>query len=440
MEYRVEGTLPDLPASAPGYRLGSATTAAAVQKLAVSLGLTGDVKEEANAWVVRAGDRELRVERFAGLPWSLGQACGESPVPSQGGESVVTCAGTAVATEGGGGSASVGSAVAGDCPPDAECVVPDPATAPVPDPIPVATTAPAAAPPVQIAPAAPLCDPGTACLGAPVAPCKGADQSCGGGVAPACAAGATCAPPAPPAPNCAPGAICAQPASPAPAPAPGLPPGAEPAPPPPTDLPVPEPPVKPLRPADLPSRQEADRIARTGFARLGVGTEGFALDDGFLTWEARVEARVDGLPVLGLGTSLSIGSKGEVVRANGYLAVPDRIGDYPLVGVDAGLKRLTTGFGAGPGPRPLVAIDQPAPVGGVAQSAPAPCSSDPAIACQTTPLTTVPGFLPPPTVITGVHLALLQLGDALVPAYAFELAGGAGPVPVPAVPDEWLDK
>lgn len=175
-------------------------------------------------------------------------------------------------------------------------------------------------------------------------------------------------------------------------------------------------------------------MARAAFARLGVGTEGFVLEDGWATWEARVEARVDGLPVVGLGTSLSIGAKGEIERANGFLAAPDRIGDYPLVGVQAGLKRLTTGFGAGSGPRTMVATDDTA----VRQDLPEPgiaVCDDPAVKCVTPPQP-----LLPPQVITGVHLALLQTGDVLVPAYAFELAEGGGAVPVPAVTDEWLDQ
>lgn len=431
-DYRVEGTLPDLPATAPAYRLGSATTAGAVQKLAESLGVEGDVKAEPHAWIVGDGQRELRVERFAGLPWSLGQACDESPVKSQNGESIVTCSGTAVATQVGRGSLPVTVATAatatataptGDCPADAECVVPDPGVGAAP--IPVPTTAidggPASSP---VARPSPSCPPGAACLTAPAAPCKVADGPCGQGIAPVCSPDATCIEPSPPTPALPP----------------GPPPGAEPATPPsPGDLPVFEPPVQPPRPPDLPSRQEAERIARDAFARLGVATDGFQLDDGWLTWEARVQSRVDGLPVIGLGTSLSVGAKGEIVRANGFLALPDRIGDYPLVGVAAGLKRLSTGFGSGPGPRPLIATDDTAVPFAAREPAIILCGGDPPPSCP--PPTTVPAELAPPTqVITGVHLALLQLGDALVPAYAFELAGGGGPIPVPAVTDEWLDQ
>lgn len=446
VEYRVEGTLADLPSSAPAYRLGSVVTADAIQRLAVSLGLKGEVGEDGETWVVRSGERELRVQRFGGLPWYLGSACPEVAVSFPDGGTVVSCSATAVAATpiDGGGGAAAGSV--GGCAPDAECVVPDrlsPTTAP-------AALAPVSPPvPSTVAPPVPACPPGTMCT-------TGPDPASTG--------------------SCAPNVKCV-----APTPAP-VPPGAEPAPAPDRPADVELPIDRPPRPADLPSEEEARALARAGFARLGVGTEGLVIEDGWFTWEARVEARVDGVPVVGLGTSLSIGAGGEIVRGNGYLASPDRIGDYPLVGVEAGLKRLTTGFGFGAGPRTMVATDQGAAVGGAPRPAIARCD-DSAENCSaptlpTPPQPTSPEQVPPPPtsskptfpeqaplelapeqaspepvpvpvpptpapvvqVVTGVHLALLQVGDFLVPAYEFELADGGGTVPVPAVTDEWLDQ
>jgi hypothetical protein len=52
-------------------------------------------------------------------------------------------------------------------------------------------------------------------------------------------------------------------------------------------------------------------------------------------------------------------------------------------------------------------------------------------------------MVPPEPVVqtvTGAHLVLLQVGDALVPAYVFTLAEGGDTGPVPAVTDQWLDQ
>jgi len=157
------------------------------------------------------------------------------------------------------------------------------------------------------------------------------------------------------------------------------------------------------------------------------------VDDGWSTWEARVDSSVDGLPVVGMGTAVSIGVDGQVVRASGFLAAPDRIGDYPLAGVDAGLDRLRGGAGGwsafDDGPPPLPAGAEPAG----AEPAGAPCG-DPTVSC----LPTEPAPEAVVQVVTGVRLGLLHLGDALVPAYLFDLEGG-GTIPVPAVVERWLD-
>lgn len=363
MEYRVEGKLPDLASTAPAYRLGSATTTAAVGRLATALGVDGQVKEDRDGWVVRAGDRELRVARVAGLPWYLGASCPDAPESSDG-QTVPCASAVAVARAVDAGAGSSGAPVsspgsagsAGGCPPE-KCVVPG------------------SEPAVDLP-----CEPGAACTTAP-------------------------------APSCPPDATCAEPAP----------------------IPLPEP-EKPVRPADLPSEADARTLARDVFARLGVGTDGIVVDDGWLTWEARVESRVDGLAVIGMGTGVSIGSKGVVERAYGYLATPNRIGDYPLVGPDAGLRRLSEGFGGGfgGGPRPLMAKDDAATIGQIEPAMPE--CGDPTVSC-------VPPPQPAPLVqvVSGAHLALLQTGEVLVPAYVFELEDG-GTVPVPAVTDEWLDQ
>ena len=417
MEYRVEGELPDLASTAPAYRLGSATTTAAVGRLATALGVDGEVKEDRDGWVVRSGDRELRVARVAGLPWYLGSSCLDAAVSSDG--QTASCArAVAVAVDAGAGSSgapvsSPGSAgSAGACPPGG-CVVSDPAPAvDLPcEPGTACTTQ--AAPPICTDSANRPCRvPAPAPSPAPV--CKDGTVECLPAPVPSCPPDVPCSVPAP---SCPPAPACVEPF---PVPEPGQP--------------VPEP-EKPVRPADLPSEADARTLARDVFTRLGVGTDGIVVDDGWMTWEARVEARVDGLPVIGMDTGVSIGPKGAIERAYGYLAVPDKIGDYPLVGADAGLRRLTDGFGGGfgGGPRPLVATDDGAVAKGQIEPAMPECA-DPTVSC-------VPPPQPAPfvQVVTGAHLALLQTGEVLVPAYVFELKDG-GTIPVPAVTDEWLDQ
>lgn len=419
-EYKVAGTLPELPSTAPGYQLGTTTTAAAVRALAEALGLDGEVVEKDGAWVVTAGGKELRVDEAPGLPWYLGPSCPEQPVSSDGpADLVARFCGQGVAVGSGSGLAPA----------------PEPAPA-VAEPVckvtPTGEVCSAASPTVAVASPAPVPSP-------TVAACK------------------------PDATDCAV--------------------------PPPVDTPVPVPlpaPDPPARPAGFPTREAAERQARDLFDRLGVGTVDFAMDDGWLTWEARVEPNVDGLPVFGLWHSVSIGAGGEVERANGYLARPERIGDYPLVGVAKGLERLknpatmsaggavatdvATFEATGETIEPATTVVDGDSTAGSVGSAGAGVSgitaeeaakleaerreaeanvdcADPTVRCQTAPppdLVVDP--LPPVPVepvvqtITGVHLALMQIDAVLVPVYVFELEEGGETFPVPAVTDEWLQE
>src|SRR5205823_1120919 len=134
-----------------------------------------------------------------------------------------------------------------------------------------------------------------------------------------------------------------------------------------------------------------------------------------------------GLPTSGWSWSVAVGPNREIANANGWLAAPEQGDDYPLAGVDAGLKRLKENP-YGPGPVPLGAAREQLMPECVAPD----CASP-------TPLVRT---------ITGVRLGLLfapLAGGAspdrtlLVPAYLFDIKDG-GTIPVLAVADEFLPK
>jgi hypothetical protein len=205
----------------------------------------------------------------------------------------------------------------------------------------------------------------------------------------------------------------------------------------------------------LPSRAEAEQLARTDLSRAGLDLQGAVLDTsgGIGEWFVSVIPAVGGVPVGAAAWSMAVGPHGSLLTASGWLAGPASAGDYPLVGVPAGLDRLRAGGTwilrggpGGPGPMPMMgassglnAASQGSPVQ-VAPLAPLPPACVAGPACPTpTP--------PPPTIVTvtGVHLGLAwgtpagsNVSEAwLVPVYVFELGGG-GTVPVLAVADRFI--
>jgi hypothetical protein len=155
------------------------------------------------------------------------------------------------------------------------------------------------------------------------------------------------------------------------------------------------------RPADLPSREEAERTGYEALRRAGVGrawaVQTFDLGS---AWRVEVDPAVDGVPAAGYSWRATVGPGGRVVQASGYLARPSATDAYPLVGTKAGLERL----------REVAPVRLP----------PTPCCNE------------VPG-----TVVV-VKLGLMHVGANLVPAYLFELEGAPTPVAVPAVEDRYL--
>jgi hypothetical protein len=183
-----------------------------------------------------------------------------------------------------------------------------------------------------------------------------------------------------------------------------------------------EAPVPLVRPDDLPSLDEAERIALD----LLRDTGSFVGDDPVVTssdtgvsWSVTVAPTVDGLPVMGMGSHVEVGSEGLVLSASGWLAQPERGDSYPLVDTDEALERLRAGGG--------FATDATDADAGASE----PALDQPAIACVDCPE-------PEPYVITvtGVHPALMAAGAYLVPAYVFETS--SGDMPVVAVIDELL--
>lgn len=171
--------------------------------------------------------------------------------------------------------------------------------------------------------------------------------------------------------------------------------------------------VDPPRPADLPSKAEAEAAGRKLLTRLGVDLDQaeVRVDDGITVWNVVADPVVGGLPTVGFTTSVAVGPKGAVTYANGWLGSPDKGDRYPLIGTAAGIQRLNDEQA-----RILIA---PAP--GV----------------------TGPEAEPRVVRVTGVRLGLQLFSTFektapayLVPTYLFATDGGE--LPVVAVTDRYL--
>jgi hypothetical protein len=81
-------SLPQLPSEARAYRLGSDPAPGSVERLAAAFDLHGTVDSDAGGWIVRDGNRLVRVQRTDGLPWFFSTIDGtckvvpETPPPS----------------------------------------------------------------------------------------------------------------------------------------------------------------------------------------------------------------------------------------------------------------------------------------------------------------------------------------------------------------------
>jgi hypothetical protein len=100
--------------------------------------------------------------------------------------------------------------------------------------------------------------------------------------------------------------------------------------------------LKPPARVQLPDRAAAERIARDLLARVGAPMAGIDLRlvQSFDRWSVSALPSVDGKPTSGFLWTASIGAKGQVLSATGWLGVP-RPGDvYPLITEQEALQRL----------------------------------------------------------------------------------------------------
>jgi hypothetical protein len=140
------------------------------------------------------------------------------------------------------------------------------------------------------------------------------------------------------------------------------------------------PPVDPpRRPADLPSLDEAERIARRLLTDAGMDLGGARVttSDATTQWLVTVEPRVGGLPSPGTTASVSVGPGGRIESAFGHVGRAEELGDYQMLDTPTALDRLDDGGGGGmPVPLPLPAdgaITGEASGSATAGAAAAPC-------------------------------------------------------------------
>jgi hypothetical protein len=253
----------------------------------------------------------------------------------------------------------------------------------------------------------------------------------------------------------------------------------------------------PSRPDGMPTKDEAERTARALWAKAGVrpADAKVVVDDNFSQWYVHFTPQVDGREVAGMDVSVVVGPKRAVESASGWLGGVDKVGDYPLISLQAAVDRLNASMTAGPPclratVRCLPAEEAPpvtettipgavpVPLRCEPLDSGAPTTTQPPPACQPgtagsgggltgsgsagagsastgsagaagssgtvvdPPPTTIPGTDGPPprqvVVITGARLALQSVDDYLVPVYVFAIQGGGETGPIPAVPDRLL--
>jgi hypothetical protein len=92
----------------------------------------------------------------------------------------------------------------------------------------------------------------------------------------------------------------------------------------------------------LPSRAEAERVARDLAARAGLDLDGAVVRvrDDYATRTVAIDPAVGGQPTSGFAWTVAVAAGGTSRLATGYLATPLPADTYPLIGVEAGFERL----------------------------------------------------------------------------------------------------
>ena len=202
------------------------------------------------------------------------------------------------------------------------------------------------------------------------------------------------------------------------------------------DRPVSSPPTpaRPVRRPALPSRAEAERVARDLAARAGLDLDGarVRVRDDYATRTVTIDPAVGGQPTSGFAWTVAVGAGGTIRHATGWLATPQPADTYPLIGAEAGFEQLKRLPPLGPlkwAEAPAMEVD--------------PCPAGSKLPCAAKPLA------PRVASVTGVRLGLqrvpaLATGERpadlayLLPAYLFDLEGGwTDTRPVLAVPERY---
>lgn len=210
---------------------------------------------------------------------------------------------------------------------------------------------------------------------------------------------------------------------------------------------------EPEPPTGVPGEDQALQQAKDLLATLGYDAGAFEYDVYADEWGASVS----GMLLLGgerspLTVSVGFGAEGAITWASGFLAQPEQVGEFPLVGADVGLERLNDDSGmwlwyGGPGMMARDAVTTDVAIAGTADEAPAggelgapePMPVD-SVLVDPVPVEEMP---PMEIHLDAVRLGLTMVWDEdgtvwLLPAYLFTSTDG-GEYAVPAVADEYLD-
>lgn len=208
---------------------------------------------------------------------------------------------------------------------------------------------------------------------------------------------------------------------------------------------------EPLPPANVPDEVAARQMAEELFTDLGYDVTTLDFDIYADEWGANVTAYVllDG-ERSPMSISVGFGGEGVVTWASGFLAEPEVVGEYPLVGAPAGLLRLQDESGRWMwyGVTTLDAAASDMPVEAVAtdtvSGADVPAETMPT---DTMPVETLPVETVPIEVfeihLVGVHLGLTMVWDVdgtvwLLPAYVFTTSDG-GEFAVVGIEDGFIE-